>query len=350
MVVLSIDQKQEWNDIVKSFGDWDVYYSYEYAASLQMHGDGTPYLIYYDNYGFRLCYVMMKNDISILPSFNNLIKSNQYYDFTTPYGYGGPLTKGVCTPSILDDFFMQLNQYCNEEQIITQFFRFHPLLQNQVIFQDFTKIVSNKQTIYMDLSTKEMIFQNMDTKNRNMIRKAQKSGVTITSTTSGDMSQFIDIYNETMERNHAESYYYFDKSYFDYLFKKMEDNIILFCAYYENKIISSSIFLYNETYMHYHLSGTLTEYRSLASTNLLLYEAALWGAQRGIKKLHLGGGIDSEDSLFGFKKQFNKNGRIDFAIGRNIFNQEAYQFLINLRKQNDLNFNIDKPYLILYRA
>lgn len=57
--------------------------------------------------------------------------------------------------------------------------------------------------------------------------------------------------------------------------------------------------------MNYHLSGSIWEYANLAPTNLLLYEAALWGCANGCKTLYLGGGVGSgEDSLFKFKKAF----------------------------------------------
>lgn len=350
MIVLTTNHKNEWNDIVKSFQNWDIYYLYEYSVSLQLHGDGIPHLIYFHNDNVKICYVMMKNDIANLSSYHNLIPNDQYFDFTTPYGYGGPLIDGLYSSNDIKCFYDDLTQYCKEENIVTQFFRFHPLLQNQNLLKDYTRIVTNKQTIFMDLTSEELIFQNMDTKNRNMIRKAKKNEVTITYSTSTDVDEFIAIYDETMRRNCADTYYYFDRSYYDYILNNLNDHTIFFYAHHNNKIISASIFFYNQNYMHYHLSGTLSEYRTYASTNLLLFEAAKWGANLGIKQLHLGGGVDSTDNLFAFKKQFNKNGRLDFTIGSTVFNQNVYAELVNIRHQNDPHFDINKPYLILYRS
>ena len=101
--------------------------------------------------------------------------------------------------------------------------------------------------------------------------------------------------------------------------------------------------------MHYHLSGTLMDFRPYAPTNLLLYSAALWASERGIKKLHLGGGVGTEDSLFNFKKQFNKKGRIPFFIGRTIVDREIYDYLLDLRKKSDPLFDKNNGYYIQYR-
>ena len=68
-----------------------------------------------------------------------------------------------------------------------------------------------------------------------------------------------------------------------------------------------------------------------------------------MSKLHLGGGMAPDDSLFGFKKQFNKNGRREFWVGRGIFDPAAYQELLALRKSADPAFDPDNGFMIQYR-
>ena len=129
----------------------------------------------------------------------------------------------------------------------------------------------------------------------------------------------------------------------------MNDNACIFYAYYEGKPIAGSIMLYNDKYMHYHLSGSLLEYRNLPATSLLLYEAAKWGCARGIKQLHLGGGLSADDSLYKYKLSFNRNGSIPFYIGSNIFDKEAYEYLKQVRTENDPSFDANNTNLIQYR-
>ena len=152
-----------------------------------------------------------------------------------------------------------------------------------------------------------------------------------------------------MKENCASSYYFFEQEYYDYIIKEMSNNTVCFYSYTDGIMIGTAIFFYNDKYMHYHLSGLLKDYRNMASMNLLLNDAAVWASNRGIKFLHLGGGVSTTDSLFKFKKQFNKNGKLPFYIGRNIFNKKAYDELLNIRKKIDSNFNVNNAHFIQYR-
>jgi hypothetical protein len=102
--------------------------------------------------------------------------------------------------------------------------------------------------------------------------------------------------------------------------------------------------------MSYHLSGSDIEYRNLAPTNLLLYKAALWGCERGFKTFHLGGGVGSnEDNLYIFKAGFNRKSDYQFSIGKQVFNKEKYDELVNRRVTENSDFDINSSFFPLYR-
>lgn len=347
--IIQIHEQEKWNTIVQTFSCWDIYYLNEYAHSLELHGDGSPYLIYFEGAKGKLCYVMMQNDLSKFPPLTPYLESNRYFDWTTPYGYGGPLVEGVLSDKDIKNFNCDLTKWCNNHSIISQFFRFHPILENHNVLNTVCDVIYLKKTVYIDTENKELIFKNMTPNNRNMVRKAQKNQIYIKTDKGELLESFLKIYVATMKKNHAESYYYFEQEYFDYIIKELKGNVIFFYAFFQDKPISSSIFFYNNTVMHYHLSGTLPEYRNLAAANLLLSEAANWAAERGIRKLHLGGGVDINDSLLSFKKHFNRNGLIDFYIGRSIFDQNVFDMLVKLRKENNPSKQL-KPILIKYRG
>ena len=103
--------------------------------------------------------------------------------------------------------------------------------------------------------------------------------------------------------------------------------------------------------MHYHLSGAKFEFRKLAPTNLLLYQAALWGSKQGFKSFHLGGGLGSgEDGLFKFKQAFNRYSGLQFSIGKQIIIPEIYNKLVEIRKKEDVDFDENSSFFPLYRA
>lgn len=347
--LINIEQSKKWNSIVKGFSDWDIYYTNEYARSLQLHGDGEPELLYWKGNDQELCYVIMIEDISAFDKFHGILEANKYFDAITPYGYGGPLYKGDFTDKDRELFMKDMMQILQERTVISQFFRFHPLLDNHQIFSQEFAVKTLKSTIVIDTSNEQVIWENMDSSNRNMVRKAIKSGVTIKFDHGERVNDFIAVYNATMDSHEADKYYYFAQEYYDYLINEMQENVIFAYSLLDGEVIGASIFFYNDRFMHYHLSGTYAEYRKLASTNLLLFEASKWANRNGIEKLHLGGGMDSEDSLYKFKKKFNKKGECPFYIGRLVVDEERYDFLLKLRKQYDESFDMNNRFMIQYR-
>lgn len=333
---------------MKSFENWDIYYLYEYAYSFMLHGDGEMFLIYHENAGERFCYVVMQSDIADCNKFEGRLEKGKLFDWETPYGYGGPLADTLISDDAQEVFLKELGEYCRENSIVSQFVRFHPLLDNYNALPGVFETRYLRDTIYIDTSDKELIIKNMDSKNRNMVRKAIKNNITVVRKEIDETEDFISMYNETMAKNDAEEYYIFDKKYFDYL-TSLKENAGVFYAIYDGKPISGAIMYYNDSYMHYHLAGSNTEFRKYAPNNLLLYEAACWACEHGIKKFHLGGGMAPDDSLFGFKKQFNDKGRCPFVVGRTVFDAVAYDRLLQMRKEMNPTFDTNNEYMIRYR-
>ena len=151
---------------------------------------------------------------------------------------------------------------------------------------------------------------------------------------------FWTIYNETMDKNNAEEYYYFEKDFYKSILNDLPYNSLIFYAFYHGKVIAASIMLTVNRRINYHLSGSLSEFSSLAPMNLILYETALWGCSNGYISLYLGGGVGSEeDSLYKFKKSFYRHDDVKkFHIGKKIFNQEKYDELLNLSESISSEF------------
>ena len=171
-----------------------------------------------------------------------------------------------------------------------------------------------------------------------MIRKAQKNNIKIYRGSYPEIyTTFRTIYNATMDKDDADPYYYFDAPFYDSILSDLSHNAQVFYAVFEEKIIAASIMLAANGKMNYHLSGSLREYANLAPSNLLLYEAALWGSANGYRSLYLGGGVGScEDSLFKFKRAFYRGDDLNrFCIGKKILDAAKYEELVSLR--NDLS-------------
>lgn len=317
--------RNKWKDYYNKLSDEkkDIYFTDDYYFLHEANGDG---------YAYAALYKSASGAIIIYPFLLIQIKcgdtNTKYYDIESCYGYGGPISDN-CHVSDIEGFEDAFGKWCIEKNIVSEFIRFHPLLGNHILFKNKISVEENRQTVYIDLdgSDKAIWEGSISSKNRNMIRKAKRLGVT--TRLSSDWETFKRIYKTTMERVDAGEYYFFKEAYFMEL-AKFSNKLFILEAVLENRVIASSIFLYSKHFLNYHLSGSDPNYLSCAPNNLLLYDAAMIGKTMGIKKMHLGGGTSNTevDSLLKFKKSFSKQTSA-FYIGKRVYNRLKYDSLMN---------------------
>ena len=49
ITVYTLNDFEQWDNAVRSFRDYDVYWLSGYVKAFQIHGDGEPLLFYYDD-------------------------------------------------------------------------------------------------------------------------------------------------------------------------------------------------------------------------------------------------------------------------------------------------------------
>ena len=342
MQIFNMNQAKEWNNLVQSFTNYDVYYLSGYAKAFQIHGDGEPQLFYYDEKGLRGIYVYMKRKTAIEGVFDSI----------TPYGYGGFLLEGDTSEENVKALWAAYVDRMKEENIVDNFVRYHPVLANAVPMKTCSDVIDLGKTVAMDLTSEEVIWKNIHSKNRNMIRKAEKNGIVIKHGQGLELfDDFIKIYNATMDKDNAEAYYYFKPEFYKSIHEDLKDNYEMFWAEYEGKIIAMSIMIFANGRLNYHLSGSDFQYRNLAPSNLLLYKAAMWGMEKGMNTFHLGGGVGSgEDNLYKFKIAFNRFSDCQFSIAKHVFDNEKYDELVAERASRDAEFDKESKFFPLYRS
>lgn len=331
----------KWNKYIKKMPLelQDIYYTSEYYSMYELNGDGIGKLfVYCDNSKLAL-YPFMLREIC---GYNF---KEKYYDIETAYGYGGPILN-CFDAEFIRNFEKNFIQYCKKNNIIAEFIRFHPLIKNYNIFSNNIEVLYNRKTVYIDLNRKiDEIWENsISSKNRNMIRKAEKNELYVEK--SADIESFKEIYNLTMNKVGADDYYYFKDDYYRVVNKL--NNFILLNVIKEKKVIASAIFMGYEEYFHYHLAGSLKEYLKYGPNNFLLWKAISYAQKNGYKKMHFGGGRGEglHDLLFKFKSSFSSK-YADFYIGKRIHNNEVYNYLIDKWEQKH---NKKAKILLQYRA
>ena len=78
--IIELSHSLEWDSIVRSFFEWDVYYLSGYVKAFHIHGDGDPYLLYYESADLRAIYVYMRRKTTIDGVEGNLYTGTESYD------------------------------------------------------------------------------------------------------------------------------------------------------------------------------------------------------------------------------------------------------------------------------
>lgn len=348
--LIGIEDNDLWDSHVQSIPMFDVYYLSGYVKAFESNGDGKPVLIWWEHENITGACVIMVRDIAEDPIFREL-EHGKYFDAITPYGYGGFIFNGNPTDSQIAVLSKELSKSLKECNIISLFFRFHPILKNANYSHNICDVIDLGKTISIDLKDKDTIWSNITSKNRGKIRKAEKLGVEIHHGKGRKLLNiFKDIYESTMKDDNADEYYFFPDCFYTAIDTYLNNNYEIFYASLNGKIISMAIFIFANGQLHYHFSGSLREYRSYSPGNLLLYQVAIWGVENGYKIMHLGGGVGSEeDSLYKFKAAFNRNSDNQFSIGKLIIDPIQYNYLISIREKEQA-FDKESNYFPIYRS
>ncbi|WP_431029544.1 peptidoglycan bridge formation glycyltransferase FemA/FemB family protein [Lysinibacillus sp. LZ02] len=348
--VIKLDEREKWDSIVKGFKNYDVYYLANYTKAFKVHGDGEPTLFYYEDGNIKAINVVMKRDVADDQKFIGKILPNTFYDLTTPYGYGGFLVEGNIAENSLKALDYEYSSFCEKEGIISEFVRFHPVLNNNEHAKNFYNVTNLGKTITLPLTSSDEIWNNLSTNKKRWVKKNVEVGVKIYWGRNPELfKQFKQMYDKTMEKNNAKDYYYFNEDFYKSVLHDMSYNSLIFYAVYEEQKVAMVLVIYGENNIHHHLSASVQEFQHLAPTNLLMYEVACWGSENGFNSFHMGGGVGSnEDTLYKFKQGFNKKSNTNFSIGKKIFNVEKYKQLIEIRKMEE-GFDESTLFFPLYR-
>lgn len=280
------------------------------------------------------------------------LSGERFYDLITPYGYGGPVIiscKKGGKMELVHQFQVAFEKYCEKQNVVSEFIRFHPILKNVEDFGEFYETAYLRETTGTNLKDSEdPVASEFSKSARKAVRKALKMGVEYRITVNPEsLDTFKEIYYATMKRINAESYYYFDERYFSNCLKYFSDRIVLIEAVYEGQIIGAEMHFISDRSLHTHLSGTVENTNHLSPVYVMTYAAAVWGKENGIDLIHSGGGVTNspEDTLYLFKKKFGQNTNFQFHIGKKVWNPEIYKQL-----HEEAGVGGDEEFFPAYRA
>ncbi|MER2173338.1 MAG: GNAT family N-acetyltransferase [Carnobacterium sp.] len=277
------------------------------------------------------------------------LENKDFFDIVTPYGYGGPVIQETTDEKkLLAGYFEAFSNYCQKNNIITEFIRFD-LFENTQVRESFygdVSLVGNN--IVRDLKlpvnkdVRKTILRNAE--------KAKNSGIQIVLDETGEyIDDFLTVYYSTMKRTGAENYYYFDKSFFEQIHETMKGQFIYLHALMEDKVISTALVLMGKERSFGFLAGTLEEYYCYHPEALVELTTIQWLKEKGLKKYILGGGHKGDDGIYLHKKGYARSGDHPFYVGKKIHDPIIYEKLVQMRKTFG-NFDKETSFFPKYRT
>lgn len=305
-----------WDETLSGFRDYsrDVYFTESYhRLHASAHAISQCFIYQESAHTFVLPYILRE-----IPEHAGV------FDIESAYGYSGPLAN---TEDM--GFLVRANasfvEHSREKKVIAAFIRCHPLIENHRFLPKET-LVKERETVFMNLG--ENYSACIDKSYQYEIRRAEKAGVTIHFDDSlCRLEEFVSMYETTMHRLNASSFYFFSSDYFKTLREQCAGDTFLAFAEYGGESIAAGLFLSSEKYGHYHLGARLVDdrYDNLSASKLVIEKSAAKLSTQGVNFLHLGAGTTSraDDSLFRFKLGFSGKTR-PFYTARLVINPDRY--------------------------
>jgi hypothetical protein len=350
--VFPLDERAtDWDDLLAAMPvrQQDVYFGSAYLLLWQRNGDGRAHGAVFRHGKTRVLYPFLLRPLSEVAWLGD--EWSDHSDIQTPYGYGGPLVSRASGDERGLRLFRQaFAEWCREHNVVSEFVRFHPLLDTHLGMEPFLDVRRANTTVWCrtDCTTGERL-QNLSSSTRRGVRKARAAGLEPrVEDDPGAYREFATLYRATMERRGASPYYLFEDRYFEDFRELLGPAQSLLTVRHEGKLAAGAVFMRSQPFIHYHLGASDADLLPMRPNNLLFFEAMTWGCSRGQVAMHLGGGYQAGDDLFRFKSGFSPL-RASFYVGRAVHDAEAYEFACAAR-EGTAGKLADTGYFPAYRA
>lgn len=322
-----------WKHVLESCPEHDYYHLHGYHRLAEVRGEGEARLFAYSEGPYTVAIPLLLRQVTGMPGLEGV--GDEWRDATSVYGYCGPIASHRELPdSVASGFRELLANELASLNVICVFSRLHPLLHQDAPLAGMGECAVLGQTVSIDMSAPEEAQLAGYRKGFAYdIRRLRRDGmICIHDERFAHFDTFIEIYQDTMRRVGAASYYLFDRAYFDALRDALGSRLHLFVTMLGSDVTSAGLFVECRGILQYHLSGTAQAHSKLASTKLLLDSVRAWANGRDLRVFHLGGGVGGgHDNLFFFKSGFSER-RHDFRAWRWIVRPAVYHRLAESRR------------------
>lgn len=312
-----------WHSAMAHFGALDSTYLPEYHLAYHLRiAHSEPFLWHYSAGDHHLIYPFLRTPVMVGGTLTG------DYDISGIYGYTGPIAT-TNDASFLQGAWQAFDAFTNEQRIIAEFIRFSPFNRNQACHHPDVSVEENRilaASYFPEDASAQSLLGLLGSKTRNMLRKAEREGLTARELSLPEwLRAFRALYDETMNRNGAPDFFYYDDAYYKHLLT-LQNGLRLFGTFADDKLVAAAMSVSHGPSGLYHLGASLPEYARLGAGNLSVFSMSCGLMRSGVRFLNMTGGRtqSASDPLLLFKKS-NATGTAPFYIGKRIVNAASYQ-------------------------
>ena len=198
-----------WTTALARFRQADIYYTPEYARAYEGFSEGKAYAFVLTEGDAAVIHPVMIRDIAVLPFARAPVRGSgdatPRCDLITPYGYGGPLASAEdpqARERLLSEFDRGFHDMCRTLGAVSEFVRFHPLLETQSGMGERLDLTRRGETVWLSITADEdAMMAAMSPAGRNKIRRARREGVTVSAESGLEAIRVLtSLYHETLGR------------------------------------------------------------------------------------------------------------------------------------------------------
>lgn len=251
---------------------------------------------------------VLQDNVIVGICFVVLIKAKRGWHLYIPYG---PVLLHSAQEEVLPLLIAYLKNIAQNES--ADFIRCSPFLEDTsetrrqflaLGFRPAPMHVLAEHLWILDLAQNdEDLLKGMRKTMRNLIKRADKDGVTITTSQDPkDIEKFIDVHQDTASRHGFTPY---TNTYFRAQAEAFlpHDLGVLYFAHYQGKIISAAFIMYYGDTGSYHHGASLSEYNKIPASYLLQWRAIQEAKRRGKRLYNFWGIVPESQYQTGFLKR-----------------------------------------------
>ena len=274
------------------------------------------------------------NGLALLPLILRPIQSAGWVsetslrDATSPYGYGGPYGHG---DAVWDELWSGFANWMAGNNVVSMFGRLALDSPAPMHLPRGTSVRTESDNVIVDLTrSPDEQWRHYEHKVRKNAKKALRANLRAEVKQSfTHLQEFSQLYESTMDRREASSWYYFGLDFFTSLVERLDGSYIAAEVRDEtDQLVSAELVLCSDKYLYSFLGGTLKEAFPYAPNDLLKHAVIDYGRESGRAGYVLGGGYTKGDGIFRYKKSFDPTGCVPFQKLELIADQTAYDSLV----------------------